>query len=151
MIRVDADDPFDLGRFISAQQKNYNNALAELRSGMKRTHWMWYVFPQIDGLGSSPTARRYAIKSVEEARQYLAHPILGKRLLECTEAVLDLKGLSASDIFGYPDDLKLRSSMTLFEHAAGPGAVFGPVLDKYYHGERDHRTLQILEMMGGRQ
>jgi len=143
-----AGDPFDLGRFISAQEMNYSSALKELRSGMKRTHWMWYVFPQIDGLGFSPTARLYAIKSQEEARRYLNHPVLGTRLLECTEAVLALKGRSASDIFGYPDDLKLRSSMTLFERVSVPGSVFSAVLDKYFNGGRDQKTLQLLEMMG---
>jgi len=143
-----ADDPFDLERFVSAQKRNYDSALSELKKGMKRTHWMWYVFPQIDGLGSSHMAKLYAIKSVEEARQYLDHSVLGNRLNECAEALMVLQGLTASEIFGYPDDVKLRSSMTLFEHVAGPGSVFGSVLDKYFNGERDLRTLQILDMLG---
>jgi uncharacterized protein (DUF1810 family) len=118
------DDPYDLNRFLSAQEGVYDRALAELKSGQKRTHWMWYIFPQIDGLGRSPTARYYSIKNIEEARQYLNHPVLGKRLLECTEALLAAKGRSLSEIFGYPDDLKFRSSMTLFEKIAGSGSAF---------------------------
>jgi uncharacterized protein (DUF1810 family) len=118
------DDPYDLNRFLSAQEGVYDRALAELKSGQKRTHWMWYIFPQIDGLGRSPTARYYSIKNIEEARQYLNHPVRGKRLLECTEALLAAKGRSLSEIFGYPDDLKFRSSMTLFEKIAGSGSAF---------------------------
>jgi uncharacterized protein (DUF1810 family) len=140
----DLGDPFDLNRFISAQEGIYVRALAELRDGLKRSHWMWYVFPQIAGLGHSPTTRRYSIKSLEEARQYLAHPVLGPRLKECTEAVLAVQGQSASDIFGHPDDWKLQSSMTLFELVSGPQSVFSRVLDKYYEGKRDARTLQIV-------
>jgi uncharacterized protein (DUF1810 family) len=105
---------------------------------------MWYIFPQIDGLGYSPTARLYAIKSMEEARQYLSHPVLGPRLKECAEAVLIVQGRSASDIFGYPDDMKLQSSMTLFELVAGPRSVFERVLEKYYQGKKDAGTLQIV-------
>lgn len=142
---VNPDDPFDLSRFLSAQDGVYERALAELRSGEKRTHWMWYIFPQIDGLGHTPTAKRYSIKSMEEARQYLAHPVLGKRLLECTEAVIALRGGSVSEIFGYPDDLKFKSSMTLFEQAAGPDSAFSIALDRYCHGERDATTLCLLE------
>ena len=142
---MNADDPYDLKRFLSAQEGVYERALAELKGGQKRTHWMWYIFPQIDGLGYSPTAKRYSIKSIEEARQYLSHPVLGKRLLECTEAVIALKGGSVSEIFGYPDDLKFKSSMTLFEKIAGPGSVFSLALDRYCHGERDAATLRLLE------
>ena len=141
---VDRDDPYGLNRFIIAQQGVYDHALAELRGGLKRSHWMWYIFPQIDGLGHSPTTRHYSIKSLEEARQYLAHPVLGTRLVECTEAVLAVQGQSAADIFGHPDDWKLQSSMTLFELVSGPHSVFGRVLDKYYQGKRDTRTLQIV-------
>jgi uncharacterized protein (DUF1810 family) len=137
-------DPYDLNRFISTQEGVFDRALSELRGGMKRTHWMWYIFPQIDGLGYSPTARLYAIKSMEEARQYLSHPVLGPRLKECAEAVLALQGRSASDIFGYPDDMKLQSSMTLFELVAGPRSVFERVLEKYYQGKKDAGTLQIV-------
>src|SRR5207244_3324635 len=124
-------DPFDLARFTSAQEAVYDHALAEIRGGDKRSHWMWFIFPQMDGLGFSPTAQHYAIKSPEEARAYLAHPILGPRLRECAEAVLAVEGRSASEIFGSPDDLKLNSCMTLFETVAGQGSVFGQVLDKY--------------------
>ncbi len=137
-------DPNELNRFISAQDGIYDRVLAELRGGQKRTHWMWYIFPQIDGLGHSPTTRHYAIKSVEEARRYLSHPVLGARLVECAEAVLAVQGLSASNIFGHPDDWKLQSSMTLFALVAEPHSVFERVLDKYSQGKRDARTLQIV-------
>ncbi len=140
----DPGDPFDLNRFIGAQEGVYDRVLAELRNGLKRTHWMWYIFPQIDGLGMSPTTRHYAIKSLEEARLYLRHPVLGQRLVESAEAVLAVHGRSASDIFGYPDDMKLQSSMTLFALVAEPGSAFERVLDKYYQGKRDARTVQIV-------
>ena len=140
----DRGDPFDLSRFISAQEGIYDRALAELRDGLKRSHWMWYIFPQVEGLGHSPTTRRYSIKSLEEARHYLAHPVLGQRLKESAEAVLAVQGRSAADIFGHPDDWKLQSSMTLFELVSGPESVFGRILDKYYQGKRDTRTLQIV-------
>ena len=142
---MNSDDIYDLNRFLIAQEGVYERALAELKGGQKRTHWMWFIFPQIDGLGYSPTAMRYSIKSMEEARQYLDHAVLGKRLLECTEAVVALKGGSASEIFGYPDDLKFKSSMTLFEKITGTGSVFSFALDKYCHGERDAKTLRLLE------
>ena len=141
---MNTDDTYDLKRFLSAQEGVYERALAELKGGQKRTHWIWFIFPQIDGLGYSPTAKRYSIKSMEEARQYLDDTVLGKRLLECTEAVIALKGGSVSEIFGYPDDLKFKSSMTLFEKIAGRGSVFSFALDKYCHGERDARTLRLL-------
>ena len=137
-------DSYDLNRFISAQEGVYDRALAELRGGLKRSHWMWYIFPQIEGLGHSPTTRLYSIKSLEEARQYLAHPVLGARLVECAETVLAVQGQSASDIFGHPDDWKLQSSMTLFKLVSGPRSVFESVLDKYYQGKQDSRTLQIV-------
>jgi uncharacterized protein (DUF1810 family) len=139
------DDPFDLNRFTSAQEGIYETALAELKTGRKRTHWMWFIFPQIDGLGYSSTTKYYAIKSIAEARQYLQHPLLGPRLLECAAAVLAIEGRNISEIFGYPDDLKLKSSMTLFASVAGPDSLFARVLEKYYRGERDARTLQLLE------
>jgi uncharacterized protein (DUF1810 family) len=135
--------PFDLERFVSAQAAVYAGALAEIRSGRKRTHWIWFIFPQIEGLGYSSTSRHYAIRSLDEARAYLAHPVLGPRLAECAEAVLAVEGRTASEIFAYPDDLKLRSSMTLFELVAEPGSVFTRVLDKYFQGRRDERTLQL--------
>ena len=142
---IGRDDPFDLDRFISAQERVYDRVLTELRSGQKRSHWMWFFFPQIDGLGHSSTTKHYSIKTMEEARQYLNHSILGTRLLECAEAVLVTEGRSISEIFGYPDDLKLKSSMTLFAAVADPGSVFDRVLDKYFGGQRDKRTLQLIE------
>jgi len=142
-----ANDTFDLSRFTSAQDNIYGSVLTELRNGRKRTHWMWYIFPQVDGLGHSATSKHYAIKSLEEARQYLNHPILGPKLLECAEAVLAVEGRSASEIFGYPDDFKLRSSMTLFAYVAAPGSVFSRILDKYFNGEQDSLTLQILDKL----
>jgi uncharacterized protein (DUF1810 family) len=144
---IDRDDQFDLNRFMSAQKNIYATVLSELRSGQKRTHWMWYIFPQIDGLGYSSTAKYYSIKSIEEARQFLNHPVLGTRLLECTKAVLAIKGRSISEIFGYPDDLKHKSSMTLFAYVADPDSVFIRILDKYFHGEQDVRTLNLLEKL----
>jgi len=140
-------DPYDLQRFIHAQQQVYDSVLAELRAGQKSTHWMWFVFPQIDGLGYSLTTRLYAIKSLAEARAYLAHPVLGPRLKECAELVLAISGRTASQIFGFPDEMKLQSSMTLFELAAGQGGVFARVLERYFQGERDQRTLEILREM----
>jgi uncharacterized protein (DUF1810 family) len=140
-------DPFNLSRFTSAQDDIYDRVLAELKSGEKRTHWMWFIFPQIDGLAYSSTSKYYAIKGLEEARQYLNHPVLGKRLLQCAETVLAGEGRSASEIFGYPDDMKLKSSMTLFASVSDTHSVFVRVLDKYFHGERDARTLQLLEQV----
>ena len=141
------DDRFDLERFVEAQAGVYDVALGELRAGRKRSHWMWFVFPQIAGLGSSPTARTYAIGSLEEARAYLAHPVLGKRLVECVEAVNAVSGRSAGDIFGYPDELKFRSCLTLFllAAAADAKAPFQLALDKYFAGQADAITLQKLE------
>jgi len=140
-------DPFELSRFIEAQDKIYDRVLAELKSGRKRSHWMWFVFPQIEGLGFSSTTQYYSIKSPEEARQYLAHPVLGKRLRECCESILALEGLSVSGIFGYPDDLKLKSSMTLFASVAQGQSVFIRVLDRYFQGARDERTLALLDRL----
>jgi uncharacterized protein (DUF1810 family) len=136
-------DPFDLQRFLTAQEGVYETALAELRGGRKRTHWMWFVFPQFHGLGASATSRRYAIRSLEEARAYLDHLVLGARLRECADALLAISGLSASDIFDYPDDLKLRSSMTLFELASPPASIFGKVLKEYFGGVRDEATIRL--------
>ena len=132
-----------LERFTDAQDGVYDAALAELRAGRKRSHWMWFVFPQLDGLGSSPTARRYAIRDLAEARAYLAHPVLGARLREAARAVLAVEGRTAEQILGYPDDLKLRSSMTLFARAADDPAEFRAVLDRYYDGP-DPRTEELL-------
>ena len=140
-----SSDPFDLARFVWAQDGTFEHALRELRSGRKRSHWMWFVFPQVAGLGYSPTAQRYGIRSLAEARAYLEHPILGPRLLECTHIVNGLQGLSAHQIFGYPDDLKFGSSMTPFELAADTGSEFSTALDRYYGGRRDAMTLRLLE------
>ena len=133
----------DLSRFLKAQEQDYEQALREIRSGRKRSHWMWYIFPQIQGLGFSPTAQYYAIRDLQEARDYLAHPVLGTRLKEISSALLDLDGLSASEIFGYPDDLKPRSSMTLFRMADLNEPVFLEVLEKYYDGKPDARTVEL--------
>ncbi len=139
-----SDDRYDLRRFVQAQEADYETALSEIRSGRKRTHWMWYIFPQIDGLAFSSTAKYYAIKSIAEAKAYLGHPILGPRLLECAEAAIGVEGRSATEIFGTPDDLKLRSCATLFACVSPPGSVFDRLLAKYYRGERNGRTLQLL-------
>ena len=139
-----SDDPHDLDRFLRAQEDDYDRALSEIRGGRKRSHWMWYIFPQIDGLAVSSTSRRYSIKSLDEARAYLAHPILGPRLLECAEAVFGVEGRSASEIFGFPDDMKLKSCATLFAAVSPKGSVFERVLGKYYAGERDERTVELV-------
>jgi len=136
--------PHDLERFVRAQEADYERALAEIRRGEKRTHWMWYVFPQLDGLALSPTAKHYAIKSLDEARAYLDHPLLGPRLLECAEAIIGVEGRSAREILGSPDDLKLRSCATLFATVEPAGSVFERVLAKYYGGRRDDKTLRLL-------
>jgi uncharacterized protein (DUF1810 family) len=141
---ADRNDPFGLSRFTTAQEGSYDTALAELRGGQKRSHWMWFIFPQIDGLGHSPTARFYAIRSRDEARAYLRHPVLGPRLVACAEALLALEGRPASAIFGFPDDMKLRSSMTLFACVAEPPSVFDRVIDRYFAGERDDVTLRLV-------
>jgi uncharacterized protein (DUF1810 family) len=138
------DDPYQLSRFIRAQEGIFEDVLTELRSGQKRTHWMWFIFPQIDGLGHSTTSRYYAIKSVDEARQYLKHPVLGVRLLKCVELLLAVEGKSASEIFGFPDDLKLKSSMTLFACVSDSEPVFVRVLEKYFDGKRDEKTMDLL-------
>ena len=137
-------DAHDLSRFVDAQQGVYEIAFAEIRQGQKRSHWMWFVFPQYAGLGISPTSQRYAINSVAEAEAYLNHPTLGRRLLECAEALLRVEGRSAQQIFGSPDDMKLKSSATLFAHVSPAGSVFERVVQKYFGGKRDDRTLQLL-------
>ena len=140
-----ADDPFELERFVEAQKHVYAQALAEIRAGSKESHWMWFIFPQFDGLGFSAMAERYAIKSLDEAREYLAHPTLGPRLVECVEAALGVEGRSAREIFGTPDDLKLRSCATLFAEVSPAGSGFERLLAKYFGGERDVRTLRLLD------
>jgi uncharacterized protein (DUF1810 family) len=144
------DDPHDLNRFVRAQEQDYARALAEIRSGRKRTHWMWYIFPQLDGLGFSATARRYAIRSLDEARAYLEHPVLGPRLVECAEAVLAVQGRSVREIFGTPDDLKLRSCATLFAEVSAEGSVFHRLIQVYFGGAPDGRTLTLLGQSAAR-
>ena len=134
----------DLGRFIKAQERSYYTALDEIRGGRKESHWMWYIFPQIEGLGSSPTAQYYAISSLEEAEDYLNDPVLGPRLEEISEALMKLSTSDPLAVFGWPDDMKLKSSMTLFSLVAPKGSVFERVLDKYYDGDRDDLTLSIV-------
>jgi uncharacterized protein (DUF1810 family) len=141
-----ASDPHNLNRFVQAQEDDYEQALGEIRSGRKQSHWMWYIFPQFDGLGFSSTSKRYSIKSVAEAKAYLAHPVLGPRLRECAEAVLGVEGRSAFEIFGSPDDMKLRSCATLFACVSPEGSVFERLIGRYYRGERDGKTLRLLEM-----
>ncbi len=138
------EDRFGLQRFVTAQAPVLATAMRELAEGTKRSHWMWFVFPQLAGLGTSPMARRYAISGEAEARAYLAHPVLGPRLLDCTRLVNAVQGRSAGEIFGYPDDLKFRSSMTLF-HLADPGVPeFHEALARFFHGEGDPLTLRKL-------
>ena len=140
-----SDDPYDLARFVDSQASDYVRAVSEIRKGQKDTHWMWYVFPQFDGLGFSPRSRHYAIKSVAEAEAYLRHPILGPRLRESAEAALAVDGRTALEIFGSPDDMKLQSSATLFAAVSPAGSVFERVLDKYFDGARDARTIDLLK------
>jgi uncharacterized protein (DUF1810 family) len=136
------DDPYDLARFIAAQEDSYDDAVEELRRGRKRSHWMWFVFPQVAGLGSSYAARRFAISSLEEARAYLQHPVLGPRLLECAEAMLGNTGATARQVLGDIDAMKLRSSMTLFQLAAPQEPVFARVIDRFFDGAPDAETLR---------
>jgi uncharacterized protein (DUF1810 family) len=137
-------DPHNLERFVTAQANHHNGALAELRAGRKTGHWMWFVFPQIAGLGSTPTSQHYAIRSLDEARAYLDHPVLGPRLRACTDAILGIRGRSAEEIFTSTDAKKLRSSMTLFHRAAPDEPRFGDVLDRYFDGRSDERTDALL-------
>ena len=135
---------YDLERFVQAQRDSYERALSEIKAGCKRSHWIWYIFPQFYGLGFSPASKRYSIRSLGEAEAYLQHPVLGPRLIECAQAVLSVAGASANDIFGSPDDWKLRSSATLFALVSQPGSVFHRVLDRYFQGEQDPKTLRLL-------
>ena len=137
-------DPYDLARFVQAQERDYEQALSEIQSGRKQSHWMWYIFPQFEGLGRTSTSMRYAIKSAAEAEAYLRHPVLGPRLLEIARAALAVKGKSAFEIFGSPDDMKLRSCATLFASVSPAGSVFEQLLDRYFSGEPDYRTLALL-------
>jgi uncharacterized protein (DUF1810 family) len=133
----------NLERFVTVQENQYEQALSEIRRGKKSSHWMWFIFPQIKGLGHSAMSIRYSIESLTEAELYLAHPVLGPRLVEISQQLLDIEGKSAYYIFGSPDDMKLSSSMTLFSHTVGPPTVFQKVLDKYFDGQYDLRTLQL--------
>ena len=137
-------DEFNLNRFVTAQETVYVSVLHELATGEKTSHWMWFIFPQLRGLGRSSTASFYGIASEAEASAYWRHPVLGARLLECCTAILRIKGKTALEVFGSPDDMKLRSSMTLFERAAADVSVFAQVLDRYFGGRRDGRTLERL-------
>lgn len=138
-------DSHDLARFLAAQEPVYEVALAELRAGRKRSHWMWFIFPQLLGLGRSSIARYYGITGPGEAAAYLAHPVLGARLLECTQAVLQHPETSIDAIFGYPDTLKFRSCMTLFATVAGSGSLFDKALQAFFEGEPDEETLQLIK------
>jgi uncharacterized protein (DUF1810 family) len=137
-------DPFNLARFVDAQSSEYEQALRELRAGRKQSHWIWLIFPQLKGLGRSSTAEYYGIGSLEEAAAYLAHPILGPRLKECTELVNRVEGRTIDAIFGFPDNLKFRSSITLFAQATEDNQLFNAALAKYFVGEPDSRTLELL-------
>jgi uncharacterized protein (DUF1810 family) len=137
-------DGFDLGRFEAAQAPVIEQVLGELRAGQKRSHWMWFVFPQLAGLGHSPMAQRFAIRSLDEARAYLAHGVLGPRLVECTRLVNAVEGRSINAIFGSPDDMKFRSSMTLFARAASDATVYRDTLARYFGGEEDPKTVALL-------
>lgn len=142
---MSTNDEHDLNRFVDAQRSTYERALAELRGGRKRSHWMWYVFPQLAGLGRSATSRHFAIASADEAKAYLEHPLLGPRLVECSAAVLEVDGRSAYEIFGSPDDLKLHSCATLFARVSPPGSPFAALLAKYFGGREDGETVRLLE------
>ena len=137
-------DPHDLRRFLDAQANKFETALAEIKDGQKESHWIWYIFPQFAGLGLSSTSQHFAIQSLDEARAYLAHPVLGPRLVECAEAALRVENRSAREIFGSPDNLKLRSFATLFAQISPPGSAFHRLLDKYFGGERDAKTLRLV-------
>jgi uncharacterized protein (DUF1810 family) len=137
-------DPYELRRFVDAQEGIYDTVIDELAAGRKRSHWMWFVFPQLRGLGHSPTAVRFGISSADEARAYLAHELLGPRLRECARLVAQIEGRTAADVFGWPDDLKLRSSMTLFARATNDNADFVAVLKRFYDGKEDPATLALL-------
>jgi len=137
-------DLYNLQRFLDAQSTIYSQVVTELKHGSKRSHWIWFIFPQLDGLGYSQTATYYGIKSIDEASAYLEHPILGERLRECVRLVLNIKGKTAHQIFGSPDDLKFCSSMTLFQQASPDDSLFAKALEQYYQGKVDTRTLQLL-------
>jgi uncharacterized protein (DUF1810 family) len=138
------NDPYNLQRFVEAQHRCYGQVCSELKAGCKTSHWMWFIFPQWRGLGQSPTANLYAIASRREAEAYLTHPVLGPRLIECTQFVNGVVGRTVEQIFGDPDNLKFRSSMTLFANVAAENAVFLKALAKYFNGKPDQRTIDLL-------
>ena len=138
-------DQYNLNRFIEAQMTTYEGAMLELTRGRKESHWVWYIFPQIEGLGRSDTAKLYSIKSLEEGRAYLGHPVLGPRLIEACEILLNLKDASIDEVMGFPDDLKLLSSMTLFEFISGSNSIFTKMIELYFDDERDENTLEIIK------
>ncbi len=140
-------DPFSLHRFLAAQGDVYAQVLLELSRGDKQSHWMWYIFPQLDGLAFSSTSKFYAIKTLDEAKAYLNHPVLGQRLLECAELALQVEGRTANEMFGSPDDLKLNSCATLFACVVPPNSAFDRLLAKFYDGERDAKTLGLLNLL----
>ena len=137
-----------INRFIRAQENIYLQVVNELQNGKKTSHWMWFIFPQIEGLGFSSTSKYYSIKTIAEAKEYVMHPVLGKRLLECSTILLNIEGKSAESIFGYPDNLKLQSSITLFSFTSTESTVFLNVLNKYFNNKKDQKTLDILKLMG---
>jgi uncharacterized protein (DUF1810 family) len=139
-------DPHALTRFVLAQEQTFRQALGEIGEGRKRSHWMWFVFPQFEGLGLSPKSRQYAIRSLQEAKAYLAHPILGPRLIACCDVLLQVQGRTAHEIFGAPDDQKLQSCATLFGAVSAPASIFDQILSKYFSGQRDARTLSLLAL-----
>jgi uncharacterized protein (DUF1810 family) len=140
-------EKYNLSRFIEAQVDSYESAIGELSLGRKSGHWIWYIFPQIVGLGSSDISKLYSIKSIEEARAYLAHPVLGQRLFKSCEILLRLEDVSISDVMGFPDDLKLKSSMTLFEYVSKPNSIFRRVLNEYFEGNLDEVSIEIIKTM----
>ena len=142
---AEREDPFRLERFVEAQEPVYEQVCAELREGRKRRHWIWFIFPQLRGLGHNSTAQFYAIRSRAEAKAYLQHPVLGARLRECTALVNAVEGRGVGEIFGFPDDLKFRSSMTLFAEVAPDEQLFRQALEKYFMGEPDERTLEMMQ------
>ena len=142
---IENKDPFNIARFLSTQEDSYECALCEVRNGEKRSHWMWYIFPQLNGLGRSPLAQEYGITGIKEAKEYLNHKILGSRLITISEAVLSINNRSANDIFGSPDEMKLRSCATLFAHVSYNNSVFHKILNKYFNGEEDPKTLELLK------
>lgn len=141
---IDMDTKIEFTRFLDAQNMLYLKALSEIKDGLKQSHWMWFIFPQLQGLGHSETAKFYAINNIDEAAAYLAHPVLGKHIIQISEALMNIEGRTANDIFGSPDDMKLRSSMTLFANVPNADPIFEKIIGKYFNGLQDELTLQLL-------